>query len=97
VEQQTYEKSMEIAATQYHGVEVWLGDDSLSAKERDALAERFAEMLLRYKDLVDGFANDKMNGGDSTSYRIKSLKAWAESLPYFIQGEEYKLWEFSGK
>jgi hypothetical protein len=87
----TYEKSKELAATYYRGVETWLENNFMPEKERDTLAERFWVMLSLYKDLVNGVADINTNGGDINGERItksiEDIKAWAGSLPSVIQGK----------
>jgi hypothetical protein len=85
-----FDKCKELAESYFRGTNKWLDSQFLTDRERHALAERFAEGLFRYKELVNAFCDDKTNGGtgvsDSVTAKIDSLKAWGESLPQFVQG-----------
>ena len=89
--------SDKLIESNFRGIKVWNDNQFLSAKERSRAKSHFAELLLRYKEFINAYSNEKTNingtAGINYSHTDKPLEAldtWVSLLPDYLIGEEPK-------
>ncbi len=93
-----FEKSEELIGLYLHGIEVWSENPFFDARETQHIKGHLAELLIRYKNLINKVCDLKMHQLSSkepfdveyykknSTRELDNLKGWLENLPDYFFG-----------